>query len=262
MARRRFQTVGACVGALALVGIFAPVAFCKNLANLRVDFTPDRPGVSTTIVIRYELGSTDGRVPSPVTDINLRLPAGLEGTTNLGDAICKTTMLQSQGVGGCPQNAKMGGGEALVAVPIGPAIVYEPVTITAFMGQPEDGHTVMLFYAQGDSPVDADLVFPGQLISDYGQFGEQINTVVPVTPSLPDGPDVSLVRMESEIGANHILYKRDVRGKTVLFRPEGPVIPRYCPRGGFPFAAEISFQDGSHVIATSHVPCTHDNRSK
>jgi hypothetical protein len=261
MILRHLQMVRVCVGALVIGSTFAPAAFGKNLANLRVVFTPDRPGVSTTIVIRYEIGSSDSRVPSPVTDINLRLPAGLEGTTNLGMAVCKTGILQRQGVGGCPQNAKMGSGKALVAVPMGPAIVYEPVTITAFMGQPENGRTVMLFYAEGDSPVDADLVFPGQLIPDYGPFGEQINTVVPLTPSLPDGPDVSLIRMQSEIGANHILYKRNVRGKTVLFRPEGPVIPRHCPLGGFPFAAAISFQDGSHVIATSHVPCSHDNRS-
>jgi hypothetical protein len=152
----------------------------------------------------------------------------------------------------------MGTGKALVAVPLGPEAVYEPVAVTALMGPPEDGHTVMLFYAEGKSPVSADLVFPGQLLADSGAFGERLNTVIPLTPSVPEGADVALIRMESEIGARHLLYTRRVNGKTRLFTPEGPVVPKHCPLGGFPFAASISFQDGSHVTVASQVPCPHE----
>jgi hypothetical protein len=236
-------------------GLGAIPVSAKDLARLRVAFVPDRPGISTTILIRYEIGSTDRRLPSPVTDINLHLPAGLEGTANLGMAICHPGKLEELGVVGCPQNATMGRGRALVAVPMGPVIIYEPVFITAFMGPPQSGHTVMLFYAEGYSPVAADLVLPGQIIPDGGPFGERLDTIVPLTQGLPEGPDASLIRMQAEIGANHILYQKRENGKVVLFQPEGPVIPKRCPRGGFPFAATISFLDGSRVTANARVPC-------
>jgi len=74
-------------------------------------------------------------------------------------------------------------------------------------------------------------------------------------PSVPEGPDVALVRLATTIGAKGITYYEHVKGKTIRFHPRGILLPRTCPRGGFAFAAHLSFQDGTRAGAGAVVPC-------
>jgi len=237
-----------------ICGCVPACAQASQTVKLNVGFSPNEVGTSTTIIFGFQIGTTSGKVPSPVTDVNLRLPVGV-GLGNLGLATCNPTALEWRGPSGCSPNALMGLGTALVEVQIGPEVIHEPVRILTFLGPPQNGHTALLFYAEGWSPVAATLVFSGVLRPDSGQFGASLNAAIPLTSSVPGAPDAAVVHVQASLGPKYLTYYRHVHGRMVGYRPEGMTIPTTCPRGGFPFAARFTFQDGTTALATSAVPC-------
>jgi len=224
---------------------------------LKTSFSPDRLGARVTIKFGFVVHSTVPRqAPSPVTDFDLHLPAGLGvSTSSLGLANCEPATLIAQGPEGCPANARVGYGSALVAVTTETEPVEEEGALDVFVGPPNKEHLEVLFYAEGGSPVSAQLVFRGRLFEDGGPFSGRLDTTVPLIPTWPGGADLSVTRMTSTIGPLGLTYHRRVRGKLVPFKPRGIALPRTCPRGGFLFRADLSFLSGAHASATSAVPC-------
>ncbi len=242
--------VGGCVGAPTAGAI-------TENATLQASFTPDRLGASTTIGFGFHLSTSNGLAPPPLANIDLHMPAGMNYTaTTLGLAICQPEALEKHGIGGCPANSRLGSGSAFVEVPFGTSSGQEIPEIQALMGPPSNNsNIVVLFYANGQTPVFAQLVFRGELLPSTGRFGSQLNTVVPAISSVPNGPDVSIVSVQSTIGPAHLTYYKKVHGRTVPFHPVGIAVPERCPSGGFPFTANFVFQDGSTAEAVTTVPC-------
>jgi hypothetical protein len=56
------------------------------------------------------------------------------------------------------------------------------------------------------------------------------------------------------IGGNLTYYERS-HGKRVAYRPQGILLPKRCPRGGFRFHADFSFLDGTRSEAQTVVKC-------
>lgn len=225
-------------------------------ATLRASFAPDRLGASTTIGFAFQLQTDQGLAPPPLRALDLRLPAGLNyTTTTLGLAVCQPAALLARGVHGCPANSRLGHGTAYVEVPFGSSSGHELPSIQAFMGSSRTGNMTVLFYALGQAPVSAQLVFAGEVLPDSAPFGSSLSTLVPPVPSVAGGPDVSIVRVQASIGPAGLTYYRRRHGRLVPFRPRGVAVPERCPRGGFPFAARFTFQDGSLASATTTVPC-------
>ena len=123
------------------------------------------------------------------------------------------------------------------------------------MGPPAGENIGVLLYAEGQTPVFAQSVFPGVLLVGSGPLGESLNTTVPLTPTLPGAPDASVASMQLSIGPNHLTYYKKVHGKTVGYRPTGVSLPSKCPRGGFVFQTDLTFQDGTFLKVRSRVPC-------
>lgn len=235
----------------------ASSASADQKVNLKVAFVPNHPGQRTTIEFAFTIAGTAGSPPSPVTKLDLRLPAHMGiATTTLGQASCDAHNLIEGGLRGCSANARIGFGDAIAAVPFGPQSVREKVSINALMGPPSTDESLdVLFYAEGLSPVYAQLVFPGLVLNDANPFGERINTSIPLLAAWPEGPNVSLEQFSSTIGPLHLVYHRQVNGKTISYRPHGVSVPKTCPSGGYPFASELDFQDGTHTLAEYRVPC-------
>jgi hypothetical protein len=242
---------------LALCAGMPISAWAGQTVTLNTSFNPDRLGARTTIEFGFQVHSTiPRRAPSPVTDVDLHLPAGMGlATSTLGLANCAPAALIAGGVDGCPTNARIGFGSAVVAVPAESEPVEEEGSLTALVGPPNSEHLEVLFYAEGRAPVYAQLVFPGQVLDDDPPFSGRLNTLIPLIPTWPDGPDVAVTRMTSTIGPRGLTYYRHVHGEIVPFRPRGIAVPKRCPRGGFPFRVDIAFLDGAHQSATSAVPC-------
>jgi hypothetical protein len=241
---------------LLLIGMglslcFAAVAVAQSppSVTLNASFSPERLGKSTTVLFGFRVRSPDGGVPSPLTSVNLLLPEGMGlAPTTLGLANCYPTPLLTRGLAGCSPNAQIGSGAATVEVPFGPEILAENVNITAFVGPPVSDNLALLFYAEGNKPIIANLIFSGTL-------GGFIDTTIPPTPTLPDAADASVVQFHSSIGPAGLTYHVLVDGKSVAYHPTGMVVPVHCPANGFPFSANFTFQDGAHVSATTSTPC-------
>jgi hypothetical protein len=234
----------------------AGAAAVSERASLLASFTPDTLGAPTTITFGFHLATLEGAAPPPLTGLTLRMPAGINYTaTTLGLAICQPAALLAKGLAGCSPNARLGYGNAYVEVPFGTGAGYEVPEVQALAGPSPKGNLVVLFYANGLYPVYAQLAFSGEVLPDTGRFGSQLATTIPLVTSVPGGPDVSILSVTSTIGPSHLTYYRHVHGHLVPFHPRGVSVPERCPRGGFPFAAEFVFQDGSRTAATTTVPC-------
>lgn len=243
---------------VALVAAIAPsgARAVTERASLQASFSPDLLGVPTTIGFGFHLATTEGQAPPPLTAVDLRMPAGMNyTTTTLGLATCQPSTLLALGLAGCPPNSRLGYGSASVEVPFGTGDGHEIPEIQALSGPSPKGNLVVLFYANGQTPVYAQLTFSGEVLPASGAFGSQLATDVPLIASVAGGPDVSIVDVQATIGPSHLTYYKHVHGRLVPFRPRGVGVPERCPRGGFPFAAEFTFQDGTTASAQTTVPC-------
>jgi hypothetical protein len=252
--------------ALALALSCAPLLFCAVAAtsaqavpvqaSLHASFSPNRLGASTTISFSFHVSTAEGTAPPPMTALDLHLPAGMNyTTTTLGLATCTASALAERGLAGCPANSRLGHGSALVEVPFGVGVGHEVPEVQAVAGPSPNGNLVVLFYANGLYPVYAQLAFSGEVLPDTGRFGSQLSANVPLVTSVPGGPDVSIVSVQTTIGPNQLTYYRRVHGRLQPFRPRGVAVPERCPRGGFPFSAQFSFLDGTTTSATTTVAC-------
>lgn len=253
--------VCACIGAWALP-VSSEAAAGKAQApgartvRLTAAFSPERLGAGTTIRFGLQVTTPAGRAPSAVTDLELLLPAGLSiATSDLGLETCTPSQLEQDGLAGCPPDSLMGRGSAAAEVPFGSAFVTEQAPVTLFSGPLQDGHPQLLFFASGEYPVLADIIFAALVLPAKAPFGGLLNTTPPLVPSVPEGPDVALVRLQTTIGAKGITYYERVKGRTISFHPRGILLPKSCPRGGFAFAAHLTFQDATHSSASATVPC-------
>jgi hypothetical protein len=256
------------VGSAAVAGILVcstfgvPLAAGAERVKLRVSFSPDHLGASTTIDTDVRIASTTGRPPSPLMSIDLDLPPGLRfGQTELGLATCTVGVVESFGTTACAANSIMGYGHAVADVQFGPETVEEPGTITILMAPPIHEHTSMLFYVEGVSPISAQGVFPTVLLSGSSAHSSpQLDTTVPLTPTLPGAEDVSIVDVETSLGPRHLTYFRSLHGRREAFKPAG-LVPNTCPRGGFLFRGHFTFLDGSVVTSRATVPCPRPTQS-
>jgi hypothetical protein len=241
--------------------VCAPASAQTVLATLHASFSPDRLGASTTIGFGFHVSIPGGVAPAPLTSIELRMPAGMNyTTTTLGLAICQPQALLAKGIGGCPPNSRLGVGDAFVEVPFGTGSGHELPEVQAVAGPSHNGNLVVLFYANGKTPVSAQLVFTGEVLPDSGIFGSRLAAVVPPIPSVPDGPNVSVISVKATIGPAHLTYYRRVHGRRVPFHPLGIGVPEHCPHGGFPFSASFTFEDGSSASASTTVSCPRRHR--
>jgi hypothetical protein len=243
---------------IALLGPSTAGARAGETASLKVAFSPYRLNHGTTLKIALRLGVAGerGGLPSPVTRFALRIPADVELIgSSLGLAICQPTALLTGGSQGCPANARLGFGSAQIEVPVGPEAVPEAAQIEAEMGPPVGEQIGVLLYAEAGTPVAAQLIFPGVLAEAAGSVGQSLSSSVPLIPTLPGAPDVSMVSMDLSLGPEGLTYYEQVRGRTVGYHPQGVSLPARCPRGGFRFSALISFLDGATAPASNTVPC-------
>lgn len=239
---------------LLLLAVAPVAARGSQTATLSAAMRPEHLGGRTTIVFNIRVIPHGEPVPSPVVAMSLLYPANIGiVTSGLGLETCSATQLEVQGR--CPANSLMGYGSGLVAMFFGSEVIEEQGKITTWMAPVQNGAITMLFYAEAPTPVSAELIFTGQLLEAPAPFGGQIGIHVPLLPTLPGAPDASLLNMTATLGPMNVTYYAWFRGKKILYHPAGLRLPQDCPRGGFPFAARFSFQDGTSAYARTSVPC-------
>jgi hypothetical protein len=224
--------------------------------DLHARFVPERLGQSTTLEFSAHISATDGYVAPPLTELDVRYPQDIGiSAGELGLETCSRTTLEMLGPEGCPADSRMGGGSARAEVPIGPHVFIEQATVTILRAPEEKGHLTLLLFANGLTPVYAQIATTGLLLPATVSYGGSVNITVPLIPGLPGGPDVSLVQLNATLGPLGLTYYEHVRGRLVAYKPRGILLPRKCPRQGFAFSANFTFLDGSDTSANTSVPC-------
>lgn len=240
----------------ALVGQTPALVGQAPKVRLTAGFAPERLGAGTTVHLGFQLAVPPGQIPPPLTELGVLYPAELGiATSSLGLENCTAAQLEEAGLAGCPANSLMGRGSALVDVPFTLGPVLEKVRITLLSGPVQEGHLGLLFFADGESPVIAQLIFPGLVLPAQAPFGGILETQLPLVHTVPEGPNAAVVSMQTTIGPSHITYYRRSHGRRVGFQPRGILLPSRCPHRGFLFTIQLGFQNGAHAEASTTVPC-------
>jgi hypothetical protein len=216
-------------------------------ATLEASLLPDRLDGrgSLTVTLRYG-GGEDG-VPMPVHRSVLRLPAGLSLDIPTLRS-CSAARLRTRGPGACPAQSLLGRGYALMEVHAGSQKITEHVSMWAFLGplSAQNLEPTFEIFGQGYTPVDESKVLIGTVTTDSSPYGEQLVLAIPPIPSLPLEPDTSIATFSLTIGTS---------GHGSLRTGAQVLVPHSCPPGGFPFAGEFEYADGSTGSASATVPC-------
>ena len=129
----------------------------------------------------------------------------------------------------------------------GTEIITEDVALWAFLGPPDNLQPTFEILGQGYTPLDERMVFTGTALPATAPYGEELVLSIPPIPTLPFEPDASIVSFSLTIGA---IARRHERASA-----NAVLVPSSCPAGGFPFAAEFTYADGSSGSSLATAPC-------
>jgi hypothetical protein len=230
---------------LACVALAAP-AQAQTSATITPSFSPDRPGAKAALTFTIQYTGGEFGIPSPVHKSVMLFPAGL--TLDLPSLrSCTAARLLAHGPSSCPAQSKIGRGHALAETTAGAQLITEEVNVWAFIGPPQNNEPTLELLGEGTTPVPGQVVVTGTVLPAHAPYGEELVIPIPPVPTLPSEPDVSMVNLSLTIGASP--RHRPRNANTVL-------VPARCPTGGFPFAAEFTYADGSTGSAFATAPCT------
>ena len=217
----------------------------ETFATIAPSLSPDRLGARAILTFTIGYGGGEFGVPSPVRRSVLQFPAGL--TLDIPSLrSCSAAHLRVRGASGCPTQSEIGRGYALVETHTGTLTISENVSLEVFLGPLRNLEPTFEILAQGYTPLDERMVFTGSVLPDHAPYGEELVMSLPLIPTLALEPDASIATFSLTIGARSARRGRDANSV---------VIPSRCPAGGFPFAAEFTYADGSVGSALATTPC-------
>jgi hypothetical protein len=224
--------------------------------RLHAALVPGVSGHDTGVRFGLRIVPTTEFVPPSVVEATLRYPAGLDvPLSGLGIDACSAAALELSGPQACPPNSLMGVGSAVAEFAIKHEIVREKAKIAIVRTTERKGHLTMLLCVYGETAVDAQILLSSELLPAAKPFGGLLKIQVPLVPSFPEAPAISVTEINVVLGPGNLTYRERVHGKTVSYKPAGIPLPRRCPRGGFPFAVELSFLSGARASSSTAVPC-------
>jgi hypothetical protein len=225
--------------------------------HAHVTLSPERLGGPTSIELTVRIAGAGGSVPPAVRQVDLLYPEGLGiALSGLGVANCRPSALEASGPIGCPVDSVMGRGTALGEVASSAGVRQEHATLTILRAANHGGHIALLFDVSGLGSGKRNVVFSAVLLGARRPYAGDIRAQVPLIQSAPGGPDVALVNLTATIGPKaHLRYEERSHGRLVHYSPKGIPLPARCPRGGFPFAATLSFYGGAQVRSQAQVRC-------
>jgi hypothetical protein len=245
--RDRLPRGGRLLVALVSCLAAAPAAGAQATeASIHPSFTPNRLAAAAAFRFAFALTGGEGNVPPPVRRVLVRLPAGFALDLRRV-ATCASSRLRDGGPGACPARSLVGRGHALLEVHAGSQSIPEEAQLSAVRATDRGGHPTFAIYGQGQTPLQQHSISTATLSRDAPPYGSRLTVSVPPIPTLVLEPDASILSFALTIGGP-TGGPGGRAGPTVT-------VPRRCPRGGFPFAAEFQFTDGSHAAAAAHVPC-------
>jgi hypothetical protein len=244
----RRRSHAALLAALATVAVCAPPAALAQAgasATIAPSLSPDRLSAKGALTIAIHYAEGESGIPSPVRRSVLHFPLGL-GVEIPHLRSCSIARLRARGPSGCSRQSLLGRGHALAEARAGSQIISEDISLWLFLGPFHNLQPSFEILGQGYTPFDERVVLTGTVIPDNPPFGEDLVMSIPPIPTLPLEPDASIVAMSLTVGISKPPNPRTAN--TV-------VVPSRCPSGGFPFAADFTYADGSTGNALAAAAC-------
>ncbi len=251
----RIRVLAAALLGSALVAT-PTVAQATETVNLHAKFTPNVLGAPTNASGSTTFSNNAGGLPSPITGFTLKGPKGMRIDAN-GTGTCSAAAIEQNGPTVCPKDSVAGFGGGMGALQLGTQIIEEPFTLNLFLGDNRPGHIVVLLYVEAVSPVSIQLVFTAPVVKEPAPYGLGFHFNVPLIPTLPGASDASVLSAHLTLGATNVAYFKKVHGKRKLVHVKGLILPKTCPKGGFPIESDFSFEDGSSNNIAIKTPCPH-----
>jgi hypothetical protein len=253
MSPARLGAIRATLGVLAALALGAPLACtvqataaqAQTSATLTPTLSPDRLNARGALTLAVGYAADGLGVPSPVRKAVIALPAGL-GLHVPSLRSCSPTRLRARGASGCPSQARLGSGHALVESTAGSQLITENIDLSLFIGPLQSFQPTFEMLGQGSTPLEKRILIAGTVASGDAPYGEELVMSIPPIPTLPLEPEASLASLTLTVGTS---AHRLARAANTV------VVPSSCPAGGFPFAAEFTYADGSTGKAIATVPC-------
>jgi hypothetical protein len=236
--------------------LVAAVAWATNTLTVTEAFTPDKLGAPTNLSITAQFASTTGGPPSPITKLTLYAPGGL-GVDARGAGTCSEATLRLHGPQGCPATSRVGFGGGVGLIEFPKQAIRERFTIDFFFAPREHGHLALLAYASAVAPVAVEITVIAKEVPAPKPYGLGFSVEIPPITTIPGATLASVESAFATFGSPNVAYYETVHGKRTLVRLKGMVVPKTCPRGGFPTEGTIDFADGSTLTVNPTIPCPH-----
>ncbi len=251
------------VGVVGVIAAFSAPA--SALAAAQITATPSLSGkLGGAGLLSFTAQATDslGGIPAPLTQLVIDIPPGPTynfATTPLcSDAVI--TAANGSTPPSCPSGSKIGSGTATAEAQLGTSTLMEPTVIDAYLTSRSP--VVYEVWANGTTPIEETLAFPGTFTAAAAPFAEKITVNIPPIKTVPGGPDASITELSLTLGGSHTVTttKTVKRGrKKVKVKVKTTVglfnLPKSCPGGVLPYAANATFADGSNPGLTGKVAC-------
>lgn len=252
MSRARVFIAGAVV---CVCLIAAAAAWAAETLTVTAAFSPDKLGAPTNVHGTANIGSETGALPSPIIETTVMGPAGLtvdvKGVGTCSPAKLKATLEPNI----CPKDSKAGFGGGVGEYELAGERRTEPFTLNFYRAPNEDGHLVLLAFLNAVSPVSVQLVLTAQVVNEPKPYGLGFTFKVPIIETLPGASPASAESIYITLGAPNAAYFEMVGGKRKLVHVKGIIVPKKCPKGGFPYETQIAFQDGTTNTVKGTIPC-------
>lgn len=234
----------------------AAVACATDTFTISAYFTPDKPGASANLSVKakFAYGTT---TPVPISRFLAYGPAGLDLDLK-GTGTCSKPALEQRGPSACPANSRIGFGGGVGLVEIAKEFIKEPFTFNLFLAPSQNGGFVILVYVEATDPVALQLVLVAKEARGHWPYGLGVTVEVPPIATLPGAAYASVESTYLTVGSQKVAYYHSVRGRRQLVHVKGLIVPKSCPRGGFPFVVTIGFLDGASATDNYTTPCPHE----
>ncbi|MCW3067487.1 MAG: hypothetical protein JWL67_112 [Solirubrobacterales bacterium] len=236
------------LGALAICSAAPAHAAGGDLAaSVHPSFLPDALGARTAFTFAFRLQVAEEGVPPPLRRMVVHLPAGL-GVNLDGVPACGVGRLRRSGPRGCPPRSLIGRGHATLEVHAGSQAIPEQALAWALRIPDRGGRPALALFTRGTTPLQQQAISTATLSPDGPPYGLKITVAIPAIRTVVYEPDASITSFSLTLGAVGTTPRAHAAAGAVT-------VPRRCPAGGFPFAADFSFADYTTSRATARVPC-------
>ncbi len=167
-----------------------PGAGAAQAVRLPASLTPERLGAGTTIGFGFTVSTTTGRVPSPLTGVELLYPANLGlATSGLGPRnLHREHPRNGTAPKAAPPSRRWATARGSWRSPSAPRSSREPAHDQSLHGPSQQGHLGLVFYAGANAPSTREIVFGGLVLPASEPYGGDLATTIPLVPTLPGRP--------------------------------------------------------------------------